>query len=197
MRRLDLAGSSKRDGSTGNVPLALKAIVFCVAHGLMYASAEAQEVASQTVIHGVARAAVSRVALSEVTVTAGPVATRSDSTGKFSLIVPRTASSIAFSRTGYQQFEFPLLVLQTDTLHADIEMRSDPPAPTVTPNGSRVMPFLCIVLDSPDRLLVKNACTELPRPLDSFQRRVYQMTPNAISFGDVARIGGVMVLTRR
>src|SRR5215213_14335 len=74
-----------------------------------------------TVVVGTVRAALTREPVAGATVFAELAgdSVRTDSAGRFTLRVGRSASLIGFRRADFLSFEFPMLRLTTDTLLAD------------------------------------------------------------------------------
>lgn len=167
------------------------------------AGAGAQVGQPTAVILGTVRAAVTRTPVAGASIQAGPGsdAIKSDSAGRFVLHVPRTASLLRFQRSGYLDFQYPLLRLTRDTLVADVELRADPPtSASYAPNGA--LPFLCVVLDAPDRMTVSNGCypDSFPHPASEYKRQGFKYNPDANPdgpyFGKAFENGGVLVYTR-
>jgi len=173
--------------------------------------ARAQEI---TVITGTVRVAKSRApiagaeVLGEVAVAAKdsvgsytlylPGAT-TDSSGHFTLRLPRHTSTLEVRRSGFLDFQFPLLKLASDTLRMDIEMRTDPLSPDLYVGAGRgYLPFLCVIVDDFDaRFDVLHSCLRSSYDSSKWTFRGYKHNPESPYFGAVGDWGGILVATRR
>ena len=91
--------------------------------------------------------------------------------------------------------------MTTDTLVVDVELRTDPPATASYANGH--LPFLCVVLDTPDRMTVTKLAAiqdSFPHPVSEYIWKVFKQNPyanpNGPYFGEAGDNGGVLVYTR-
>ena len=150
----------------------------------------------ETVVVGVVRTAVSGEPIPNASVytnlASDPV--RTDSTGRFVLRTSRGATFMAVGKVGFLAFEYPILQLTTDSLFAEIELRTDPPVASYV-NG-HFLPFLCVLRDAPDRIKVSNTCGALPHPLSEYKRQIIKHNPWSLYFGPAGDRGGVMLYTR-
>jgi hypothetical protein len=87
------------------------------------------------------------------------------------------------------------LRLATDTLTADIELRTSPPGPESYATRVNLM-FLCIVLDAPDRMVVRNSCGSFRPQLPEYTRQIIKHNPWNPYFGPAGDGGGVLLATR-
>ena len=149
-----------------------------------------------TTIAGVVRKAGSAEPIANAAVfTGGSDSVLTDSAGRFVARVSRSASLLGVRKNGYLAFEYPLLHLTTDTLHTEIDLRTDPPGPESHATATNLF-LLCIIADAPDRLVVRNHCGSTPFPAAEYTRRIIKHNPWNQYFGPVGDKGGVQLMTR-
>lgn len=167
----------------------------------------------ETILSGTIRTATSRAPIAGAVV-AGEVAVAArdsvgsyklhlpsvvtDSTGRFTLRLPRTTSRLEVSRPGFLDFQYPLLALSVDTLVTDIELRPDPVPPELYVTAGRgYLPFLCVIVDnSAKRFDVLHSCQRSAYDSTLYSRQGYKHNPWSPYFGAAGDRGGVFVYTR-
>ena len=150
-----------------------------------------------TVIVGVVRTAVTRTPIANSIVYTNHFTldtALTDSAGRFTIRVSRFSSLIGARKDGFLEFQFPVLNVNTDTLFADIELRSDPPAQISLVPRIGFLPFLCIVVTG-DQLTVTNGCADRNPPA-GFAQQIIKHNPWSLYFGPAGDRGGVMLRTR-
>lgn len=170
--------------------------------GLMMAAAaslalESGSLGEVTEISGVVRNAATKQPVAEATVFANPPmqTARTDRDGRFVLRTSREASLLGVEKTGFLTFQYPLLRLTTETLVAEIELRTDPPGRESFATWSNLF-FLCLIIDAPDRLAVRNSCGAVPLHPAEYTRRIVKHNPWNPYFGPAGDGGGILIATR-
>jgi hypothetical protein len=125
----------------------------------------------------------------------GSEAARTDSVGYFTFRTARTAGLLGVGKDGFLAFEYPLLQLVTDTLRVEIELRTDPPGSESYATAAHLR-YLCVVVDAPNRLAVRNTCETLSHPASEYTRRIIKHNPWSPYFGPAVDKAGVLILTR-
>lgn len=147
-------------------------------------------------IDGVVRTAGGSEPIPNATVyTEASDTTLTDSAGRFTLRVSRLSSLLGVRKEGFLAFEYPMLRLTTDTLRAEIELRTDPPG-RESYGTARHLFHLCIVVDAPDRLVVRNHCGTNSLAWSEYTRRIIKHNPWNPYFGPAGDKGGVQIMTR-
>lgn len=121
-----------------------------------------------------------------------------DSAGRFILETSRKSTLLAVSKDKYLEFRFPLLELTTDTLVANIELRTDPPTLLVVGSRPGYVPTLCIVQESPKELAVTNTCELTLNAPPGYTQKGYKHHPGkaGVYFGPAGDDGGILVRKR-
>ena len=152
--------------------------------------------AETTVIVGVVRTAAGRaVPGAAVSVGLAGDTVRSDSTGRFVVRASRESTQLGIRKDGFLAFQYPLMQLSTDSLFAEIELRTDPPGIESYATWTHLR-FLCIIVDAPDRLAVRNNCGSTRDLTPKYTWRFIKHNPWNPYFGPVGDGGGVLLATR-
>jgi len=176
----------------------IAALGFLIATGSAEAQGPRDTSEPTTVIVGTIRAANTRRPLVNSVVyldDASNGGARTDSAGRFVMRTSRMASLLGVRREGYLEFQLPVLELTTDTLFADIELRTDPPAP-VSNERPNFLPTLCILIEAPHQLDVFNSCNFSQLAPPGYTQKIIKHAPWNPYFGPAGDRGGVLLRKR-
>lgn len=151
-----------------------------------------------TIVVGTVRSAISHHPIQNAELYFDPSAVsavRTDSSGRFVVKMSRLAAMLGVRKEGSLEVIYPLLNLTSDTLFADIELRSDPPQLSIGKTGRAVLPVLCFVDDSRSRSLAIAKCESLLAPA-GFAQRIIKHNPWNPYFGPAAERSGALVRWR-
>ena len=171
--------------------LAVSATCFLATSG----TARGQE--PTTIIVGTVRTAVTQAPLANAKVMIGidGDSARTDVLGRFRLVAPRWTSVVSFEHIGYLGFRYPLLQLTTDTLVADVELRTDPPN-SISYSRDGYLPFVCVRIPASNRFSVLNKCDLAAYADSAYSRQIFKHNPWSPYFGRSVDGCGVVVFTR-
>ena len=153
-------------------------------------------VAEKTVVRGRIVSAVEGRPVAGAKVISPYDSVLTDETGAYEMRVNRGESWLVVEKAGFLDFQYPLLVLATDTLVANVELRTDPPSPASYVGGG-FLPLLCIRMDDPGRLDVTHSCQWPTRPKEAYYTRIIKHNPWNPYFGRAGDRGGVLIATPR
>lgn len=151
--------------------------------------------AQTTVIHGRILSAITRQSIAGAIVKADGDSTFTDATGAYTIRVGRATGWLGIRKEGWLDFQHPLLEVSTDTLYANIELRSDPPSQT-SYVGNGFLPPLCVRMDDPSHLEVTHRCDWPTYPEAEYVRRTIKHNPWSPYFGRAGDRGGIMLATK-
>ncbi len=173
----------------------MRLVGFCLLIATVVGASDARHVVPEprTIITGVVRTAITGepIAGAAVFVNWAMDSALTDSAGRFVLRASRGASLFGVRKEGFLEFQYPFLQLPSDTLLTDVELRTDPPV-----RESSRLPFLCIVVDAPNRLAVKNSCN-ISQASTEYTRRIIKHNPWNPYFGPAGDRSGVLLATRK
>ena len=155
----------------------------------------ALEGSGTTVIRGRVVTAIARQPVAAAIVKAGNDSVFTDAEGRYELRVDRSTTWFGIRKDGWLDFQYPLMDLSTDTLFANVELRSDPPS-AESYLGAPVLPYLCVRMDDPAHLDVANSCQWPTYPQHEYSRRIIKHNPWNPYFGRAGDRGGVMLALR-
>jgi hypothetical protein len=148
-----------------------------------------------TVVRGRIVSAIAREPIAGVVVKVGSDSTFTDQTGAYALRASRASDWLGVRKAGWLDFQLPLLELSSDTLYANVELRSDPPS-AASYLGQPALPYLCVRMDDGAHLDVTNSCQWETHPEAEYVRKIIKHNPWSPYFGRAGDHGGIMLATR-